>query len=176
MRSVPRISMENMKKQVSLVLLAGLISGCAANGRTYSEYLKSQVPLAPDSARVVVYRSGDDSQGSGRDTRLSIDGKIVGKVAHMGFSTFEVPRGSHVIAADLWDSPGACQLKFDARPNTDYYFEVTPRIETLAAGLLLGVVGQALESAGNECGGSFAIAAQPKRAATYALVPLRMTE
>jgi len=168
--------MKNMQKQVHLLLLACLVSGCAANGRTYSEYLKSQVPLAPDSARVVVYRSGDDSQGSARDTRLSIDGKTVGKVAHMGFSTFEVSRGSHIITADLWDLPGTCQLKFDARPNTDYYFEVTPRIEPLAAGMLLGVVGQALESAGNECGGGFAITAQPKRAATYALVPLRMTE
>ena len=165
-----------MQRQINLLIAACVLSGCAATGHSYSEHLGSQAAPAPGNARMVVYRTGEDTQGSARDARISVDGKTVGKVAHMGFSSFEVAQGSHVLTADLWDIPGACKVQFDVRPNVDYYFEVTPRVETIVSAALLGALGQAMESAGKECGGAFAIVAQPKEIASSALEPLKLTQ
>lgn len=165
-----------MQRNIGLLIAACALTGCAATGQSYREHLATQTAIAPNNARITVYRPDDTMLGSARDTRISLDDKTVSKVAHLGFNTFEATRGAHVIKADLWDTFGSCSLQVDFKPNTDYYFEVTPREEPIIAGTLLGFAGSAAESAGKVCGGGFTITARPKEVALRALGPLKSSQ
>lgn len=165
-----------MNTRIYILISACALAGCAATGRTYSDHLKSQTSFAPNNSRITVYRTGETMQYSGSDTRISLDNKPIGKVAYKGFATFEAAPGAHFLIADTWGSPGACKLNFEASPNTDYYFEVAPRVEHLTGTLMFGLIGAAIESSGKECGGTFSIVPKTKEVATTALAPLKLTE
>jgi len=66
--------------------------------------------------------------------------------------------GAHELTADLPDVPGACRISVQADINKVSYFRIAHRSDSLGAGLFLGFLGQALESAGKQCGGAYALA------------------
>ncbi|KGM38547.1 hypothetical protein JY96_21730 [Aquabacterium sp. NJ1] len=160
------------------LLLASIValSGCAATGHLYSDHLKAQSPIPSGLSRVTIYRTGETDQYSARDARISLDGKTVSKVAYKGFTTFEIQPGSHAVFADMWDAVGSCKVQFEAISGNEYYFEVAPRREHLMGSLVFGFVGAAIESAGKECGGAFAIVSKPRDTATIALSSLKLSE
>jgi hypothetical protein len=119
---------------------------------------------------------GDQMQYSARSVRIAFDGQTVGKVDRKGFNVFDVSPGAHTLTADIWDMPGKCELAVDLQPAQVYYFELSPRTESLASGLVLGAIGMAIESSGKECGGAFEIAPVPKEAAEPAIEGSRLTK
>lgn len=162
-------------RTISLVLLNITIVGCAATGPMYSESNMS-LQKATDAAKVTIYRTGEHMQYSGRAVRLTLDKNVIGKVDYKGFNIFEVIAGQHTLTADMWDSPGKCEVALNLLPSTEYYFQVLPRSENMLSGLVGGVLGMAIESGGKECGGAFAIIPVVKESALSALQPLRLTK
>ena len=153
-----------------------VLAGCAASGASYYDQLAKSRPFPPTQAHVTVYRTGESSQYSGRDARISVEGKAVVDVAYKGFNMFNLNPGNHVLSVDIWDSPGSCALPVMIEDLKDYYFEVRPRPANLAGFLLGGVIGASIESSGKQCGGAFALAPVDESVALPALAPLKMTE
>lgn len=159
-------------RNLSIAIVATLLSACAANGLPYSEHPASSVVL-DGVAKVTIFRESDTLLYSARTARLVIDGEREGRLAMGGFRTFTVPPGAHVLTVKMWDTPGACELTVDIEPDVEYFYEVTPRVTsytasmpaalvgTSPAGVLFGAglsaAGQAAESAHKDCGGAFAI-------------------
>ena len=156
--------------------LAVLLTGCAANGPTYREHQRSLQPVAPNSARLILYRTGDTMLGAGRAARVKIDGNAVGHVDSKGFAIFETPAGSRKIQTDLWDVPGSCSVSIDAVAGDTYYFEVAPLPGSLVAGIMAGVVGQMAEGASSNCSGSFGVTRAPASRARSDLQPLMLSK
>lgn len=159
-------------RNLSIAIVATLLSACAANGLPYSEHPASSVVL-DGVAKVTIFRESDTLLYSARTARLVIDGEREGRLAMGGFRTFTVPPGAHVLTVKMWDTPGACELTVDIEPDVEYFYEVTPRVTsytasmpaalvgTSPAGVLFGAglsaAGQAAESAHKDCGGAFSI-------------------
>jgi hypothetical protein len=159
-------------RNVSIAIVATLLSACAANGLPYPEHPASSVVL-DGVAKVTIFRESDTLLYSARTARLVIDGEREGRLAMGGFRTFTVPPGSHVLTVKMWDTPGTCELTVDVQPDAEYFYEVTPRVTsftasmpaalvgTSPAGVLFGAglssAGQAAESAHKDCGGAFSI-------------------
>jgi hypothetical protein len=74
----------------------------------------------------------------------------------------------------MWDAPGTCSLSTNVLGGEEYFYEISPRFENWAAGLLGAMVGalgggaaqagapfavMGAESAGKTCGGAFSIVA-----------------
>ena len=111
----------------------------------------------------------------------------------MGFLTFDVLPGEHVLRVDLWDSPGVCNLSIHVTRGDIYFYEVVARPENWLAGLV-GVLAAATpsagatagpiastaamsaESAGKACGGAFSIVPVDEDPALARLVRLRSSD
>lgn len=143
-------------KPAILVAAGLLVSGCAAKGKLYPQH--AGVLGVPDStARVVVYRTRASKQFGVRDAAIKVDGNEVGSCSYAGYAIFDVPPGAHVLATDVWDAPGKCEISVVLSGGHRYFYQVQPRTAAMGAAMIGGVVGAAIESARKQCGGAFAI-------------------
>ncbi len=169
------ITMANMK-----LLLIGIIpvilSGCAAAGSRYSDVISTQQAISSSKARLIVFRTKESMQYSARAATVKIDSGNSGSCDYGGFSTFDVPEGKHVIAIDMWDTPGKCELPIDVSGGISYYFEVQPRLANLLSILTFGAIGASVESGGSQCGGAFSINSVEQGTALLKLNDLRATK
>lgn len=162
--------------RIFFVAVVGLAAGgCAATGPLYKSHAAKYQALAADVSRVVVYRP-HYWVGQAVDTRIQIDGAAVAECANKGFTTFDIYPGRYRLSVDTWGSPGKCELTVSLDPGREYFFEIKNRSEALTAGLLGGVIGQALESSGKECGGAYSIEPIDREIALDQLAELRLTD
>ena len=161
-----------MKQIAFVALLASILTGCAASGPLYNDYRQSVADVGNSKARLVLYRTGESSIGAARSYRARVDGEVLGYVDHRGFNVFDVEPGAHLLQTDITDSAGACNLNFEAVAGKTHYFELTPRRDSLMAGMMFGLVGQAVESSGKTCGGSVEVTEKNEGTAKGALATL----
>lgn len=173
-----RLPMKQTMKQAlnSLVISSLLLTGCAATGVRYDQTDIGKQDVQPRVARLTVIRTQDSSLYSARAAALKLDGASIGGIDFGGFRVLEIAPGKHKLATDMWDSPGLCELEFEARAGMTTFFEVTPRKESffagmpgmvlatstttpagVAAGIAAMIGGVAAEAASVECGGAFSI-------------------
>ena len=128
-------------RNLSIAIVAVLLSACAANGLPYPEHPASSL-VVTGVAKVTIFRSDDTLLYSARTARLVVDGERAGRLATGGFRTFKVEPGPHTLMVKMWDAPGVCELTVDIQPDVEYFYEVAPRPPTFAAStpgaLLLG--------------------------------------
>lgn len=161
-------------KTLSAVALAAVLAGCAATGPRYSEVANVQ-QVSASNARLVIFRTKESTQYSGRAAAVRIDGNASGSCDFGGFNTFDIAPGKHVVAVDMWDSPGKCELPVDVSGGSSYFFEVQPRLGNLLSFIGAGIIGASVESSGRQCGGAFSIAPVEAAAALSKLSELRAT-
>jgi hypothetical protein len=165
-----------MRILLSMLGVAAL-GGCAAtaNGPLYAELPKERMVAHEGQGRIVVYRPGEGLVGAARSVRIALDGSKVGACDVDGFLFVDLPPGAHTLEADLPDVPGRCRIPIQLEANKVSFFKVSSRSESLGSGLFLGLLGQALESAGKECGGAYAISAVDTEAAAPVVQRLRLS-
>lgn len=165
-----------INKILLTAILVSILTGCAATGERYSEQASTRAAVAPSDARLIVFRTKESTQYSGRAAAVNIDGNASGRCDYGGFNTFDVSPGRHVIKVDMWDSPGTCELPIEVTGGSSYFFEIQPRLGNLLSFLGGGIIGAAIESSGRQCGGSFSISPVEENAALQKLRELRATE
>jgi hypothetical protein len=167
-----------------------VLTGCAGSGMPYRDVAASVMPLAGDSARLLVFRVGDTPQYAVRSASLVIDDVLQAGLGPGQFQSFNVAPGRHRIVVDMWDVPGRCELVVEVAGGSERYFEVSPRPANMAATLPMALVpvssfgtllasgavmmtGLTVESAGKGCGGAFQVVEQPGDQAQARLAALR---
>jgi hypothetical protein len=178
-------------KRLPVLALAIALAACAATGPRYADHVAASPDIPQHLARLTVFRTAERTQYSGRSATVRIDGSDRGGCAFAGFQTFHVPAGHHVLAVDLWDSPGRCTLSIDVLGGEEYFYEVTPRSENMTAYILGTVIGAlggeaaragapfaaiGAESSGKACGGAFAIVGVDESAGRRQVRDLRMSK
>lgn len=137
-----------------LLMFAGivfLVSGCSATGRDYRSVMQS-TPSSLSDARIFVYR-----EAGGVSNRVFINNQRKTDLKGAGFLLFQVPPSEIQLMVDAgMGTVGECVLAKQVAANKSYYFEVNQR-PSFALSSLFGYVGQALESAGKTCGGTWEI-------------------
>src|SRR5687768_8143806 len=82
------------------------------------------------------------------DAAIEVNGtKVVGLSSGATYKGAVKP-GPVTIVVTNWQSPGRSVASFRAAPGKTYRFTVTPRGESMAAGLALGFIGTAIEGGG----------------------------
>jgi hypothetical protein len=175
----------------ALMVLGILLAGCAATGAHFEDHAAATELVRPGMSRVVVYRlEGFHKYTVGATVKL--DGVEVGALEVNGFLSKDLAPGKHVLGVDLSLEPGVCTLPFEMPAGDTGYFLVAPRGENAAArapgaiGFMLsqtilgGVASElvsdasaAVESAGKQCGGPFALVRVVPAAALPVLTGLR---
>jgi hypothetical protein len=104
------------------------LSACATTDSRSPEPVAVASNTVSQFARLTVFRTTESAQYYPSAT-LSIDGIVVGAIESAGFNTFDVPAGSHVLNASVWESPPpqTCKLQIDVVGGSAYYYEVVPR-------------------------------------------------
>jgi len=138
-------------------LLIASLCGCATSGGvTYSDYMEHYAHQSEGRGRVVLLR-----EGAGIDhlsARIEIDGLSMGKADPGTFVSFDVEPGVHSFSADQRTVIGSCQVSAEIAAGKEYYFLVETRTSALVSGMLLGLVGTAVDSlVAGECSGTFSI-------------------
>ena len=82
------------------------------------------------------------------DAYIDVNGTRVTNLAVGGSYKGSVKPGPVTIVVTNWQSPGRSVASFRAVPGKTYRFTVTPRGESVVAGLALGLVGTAIEGGG----------------------------
>lgn len=148
---------ENMK-WIYIIGMVCVLSACAATGQLYKDHSSTLPSLAPDTVRLIVFRTtGSLSYMGGKEAPVLVDGFLAGKCETGEFNVFEIPAGKHVLTIDIAGSPGSCDLQIDVSGGGSYYYEIKPRSGYLAAAFFGGLIGTAIESSGKKCGGPLSI-------------------
>lgn len=164
--------------------------GCAASGPPFSDSQSQLVATSDDLAKVVFFRTKESALYIARRAAIYVDDSKVGGTAYGGFHYHDISPGEHRLRADMWDSPGVCELTLNAVAGETYYFQVDPRQESfgaffagsLAAGLISagviadvggGFAGAAAESYGKVCGGAFRLYPVDEKTALSKLTALK---
>ena len=82
------------------------------------------------------------------DAYIDVNGNRVTNLPNGGSYKGSVKPGPVTIVVTNWQSPGRSVASFRAVPGKTYRFTVTPRGESVVAGLALGLVGAAIEGGG----------------------------
>jgi len=82
------------------------------------------------------------------DAAIEVNGTKVTGLSNGGTYKGSVKPGPVTIVVTNWQSPGRSVASFRAAPGKTYRFTVTPRGESMAAGLALGLIGTAIEGGG----------------------------
>jgi hypothetical protein len=82
------------------------------------------------------------------DAAIEVNGTKVAGLSNGATYKGSVKPGPVTIVVTNWQSPGRSVASFRAAPGKTYRFTVTPRGESMAAGLALGLIGNALEGGG----------------------------
>ncbi len=158
---------------VFLTFLLFQISGCASTGARYEDMKSTLSKVPDDSVRIFFLRTHESSLYLLRDARIRIDDKPVGGLGKGNFLFKDVTPGRLKLTVDMWDIPGDCTLHLNAKAGEEYYFEVTPRTDSLIAFLAGGAIGNAIEGSWKDCGGAFAFQVHTKEFAEHNLSSLR---
>ena len=89
-------------------------------------------------------------------TRVRVDGEKRGKVKNGKTLELEVQPGRRTIKVSTFSSPGSSTITLDVEPGETYTFEITPRKDSLSAGILAGPIGIMVSAEGSQ-GGLFGI-------------------
>jgi hypothetical protein len=169
-----RLRDEMSAKSLPVLGLSIALAACAATGPRYADHAAALPDIPRQSTRLTVFRTADSSQYSGRSASVKIDGRELGSCDFAGYQTFYVNAGPHVLSVGMWDAPGTCSLSTNILGGEEYFYEISPRVESWAAsflGAMLGMLGgsaaqagtpfavMAAESSGKACGGAFSIVA-----------------
>lgn len=136
------------------VLLAGaLTAGC---GTTTDENASlAGKPLKAAHARLKIYRTSE-VMAAVPSARVRVDGREVSQLGVGGSITLDVPAGSRKIVVDAFGHPNEFAMTLNAKPGMLYELEVSPRAESVMAGMF-GLAGMLVEAAVNQNGGTFQI-------------------
>jgi hypothetical protein len=176
--------MEVLMRAFPTAALASMASACATHGLP-----SDSPPVAPDSARLVVFRAAETPQYAIRSARLKVDASEPDFVPPGEFRTFTVAAGSHTLFVDMWDVPGQCELSIEVAGGREHFYEIAPRGANAAAtmpmmlipfnslgNVILGgatmMAGLAAESNGKACGGAYSIVEVEQALAAQKLSPL----
>ena len=164
-------------KCVNALLISMFLIGCAtpASGPLYSEFKSAQI-IKPEQSNVTIFRQNFDYTAKARSARIKVDGNKSGGVDIDGFVSFAIPPGQHTLSSDLPDHPGSCDLPIDLKAGNEYFYEVSIRGDAIGPALVFGLLGSAVETAGKQCGGLFAIKEVDKSYAARILQTSRLTK
>ena len=82
------------------------------------------------------------------DAYIDVNGARVTALQDGGSYKGAVKPGPVTIVVTNWQSPGRSVASFRAVPGKTYRFTVTPRSESVVAGMALGLIGTAIEGGG----------------------------
>lgn len=125
------------------MLLLVLLTGCATGGSVPS----ATRPIAPGEATISITRSKEFVASLATAT-VELNGAKFASLGNGESFTGGIPPGPVVLSATTWDAIGATRYSFTAQRGKTYRFVVEPRGENIAAGVIGGVVGLAIEGGG----------------------------
>jgi hypothetical protein len=133
-----------------LLLPLAFLAGCMTD-----QPMPSVKPIAAGQASITITRTSDTLYFAAPAT-VELNGT---KIASLGVGeayTGGVGRGPAVLTVSAWSAPGSSSYRFAVEPGKSYRFTVSPRTEPMLAGMVGGLIGQAIEG-----GGPFQVAPSP---------------
>lgn len=102
---------------------------------------------APGQATISITRSSDLLYVAA-PASVELNGTKVASLGRAETYTGRIAPGPVVVTVSTWSSPGASIHRFTAKPGKTYRFTVSPRGANMAAGMVGGLLGQAIEGRG----------------------------
>jgi Protein of unknown function (DUF2846) len=119
-----------MRRCLTLLTAAGLLSACASSGPTGSEVLTGSI--GPGTARLVIYRVS--AAGIAVQPDYVVDGKPVASAQPNGFVMCHLPPGRHEVAVNNFPisftpfSSGSERLTVNLRAGSTTYLAAAPQM------------------------------------------------
>ena len=130
---------------LSMVVVAGLVSGCASVPMATPEQdaAARNFAVKPDMANIYVYRN--ETMGAAIKMPVALNGKLVGDTASKTFLKLEVSPGKHTL---LSKTENDSSLTIDAIAGRNYFVWQEVKMGAFAARSLLQLVDEATGKAG----------------------------
>jgi hypothetical protein len=139
----------------SVLALLLAVAGC-----TTDSIAPSAVVSAPGQASLTITRS-HDLVAVAAPASVDVNGAKFADLALGQSYSGTIRPGPTVLTVTCWCGPGRYNVKFNAEPGRSYSFLVSPRGEQVAAGMVGGMIGVAMDTAANgEQSGTFKITPQ----------------
>jgi hypothetical protein len=166
-------------KKISILLFFIILTGCSSlpTGPVYKDAVKNLPIINTDKSRITVFRHTEYKRLSKGDAHIKIDGTSKKAIVHGGFTNIDILTGKHTISVNAFGTSD-CELDFIATSGEKLFFEVKPQKDSMNPlwfmfRALGAVVGSAVESAGEKCGGEFVIQKVETKYAIDKLATLR---
>lgn len=173
-----------MKKYLYLLLIS-VLSGCTSTPLSTPRYLeaKQNLPsIETGKERLILFRPPEGTKMSKAPAYIYVDSKEIVSLFYGAFVYADVSSGNHKISVKALGT-SSCDLNINSSSGEERYFEIVPRDSFNPAWAMLGLVGgaviyasSAVESAGKECGGEFAVQQVEKNYAISKLKDIRINE
>lgn len=150
-------------KRCLLSLAIFALSGCASvdlASPVYTEAASNTPTIEPGNSRLIIFRPAEGTALSRVDAYVDVSGKQSRSIVYGAFATLDVPSGKHVVSVKAF-ATSTCRVTFEVAPGEVAFFEIIPGSQLGAGWLMFGalgaIAGSAVEAAGKECGGEFAM-------------------
>ncbi len=148
-------------QRVGVLALVLVLGACAADQIVTQAPSTMSRAIPPGHAAVTITRT-DDVYAMALKADVDANGTRIASIARGASWSGFVKSGPVELSVSGWSSPGQYTVHFTAEPGRRYAFEITPRNEQFAIGLMGGMVGLAIDAAANSgTSGSFKIAQVP---------------
>ena len=161
-----------------IVVLAIFATSCSGKRGAISNV--STTLLAQDQARIILKRfpankSDTDSLYSRLSARISFNGKKVGEMSPGDSFSTDVNHGRIRITIDNEIMPGQYSISLNAKPKTEYKFDISARAASNSSGKFFGIFDLKSYESSNENSGLFKIVevSSKKLATTPSLPPVK---
>ena len=144
-----------MRLYAIVLVMLGALSGCAT---THPGVVQSpSAVVAPPGKTKIVITRNTDALFLGVQARIDLNGERVAELWRGESYAGIVQPGRIVLATDAWSTPGNFRAHFNAEPDREYIFEVSPRGGHMATLTFFAIVGAAVDASIDENTGPFSI-------------------
>lgn len=131
-----------------IVFLSSLLIGCGSTNQRGEIQTSAAPQLSSKEGATLVFNRDDSLLYLALGARIFIDGQQVAKLSRGGAFTTVVGEGKRGLVVDTWSIPGKFSIDLNAEKGKKYQFRISPRSDSVIAGVAFGLIGNVVEDGG----------------------------
>ena len=137
-----------MKSVIAIASLCAFFVGCGVTTNQRGQSPNEISQISSSEAAELVFTRDDSLLYLALGARVFVDGRQIGKLSRGNTASIFVAAGDRSVVVDTWSIPGEFSINLNVEKGRTYQFAVSPRSDSVIAGVAFGLIGNVVEDGG----------------------------